>query len=54
LGNLQRGEYAFLDQGSLARIFRKRRSEAEVREQRRPAARKHGFMTKRQGRVRRK
>jgi 23S rRNA pseudouridine2605 synthase len=52
LGNLQRGEYAFLDQGSLARIFRKRRSEAEVREQRRPAARKHGFMTKRQGRVR--
>lgn len=50
LGTLQRGEYAFLDQGALARIFRKRRTEMEVRRQKRPQHKKHGFMTKRQGR----
>src|SRR5262249_19581342 len=50
LGNLQRGEYAFLDEGSLARIFRKRRSE-EVVERKSPVhSRKSGFVTKRQGR----
>src|SRR6185312_12558686 len=30
LGNLQKGEYAFLDQGGIAQIFRKRRSEEEL------------------------
>ena len=54
LGNLQRGEYAFLDQGSLARIFRKRRSEEELRAARtaslRHARKKAKFKTKRQAR----
>ncbi len=30
LGTLQKGEYAFLDQGTLSRIFRKRRTDSEA------------------------
>ena len=50
LGNLQRGEYAFLDQGSLARIFRKRRTDEELKKERsgpRPSRKKPRFQTKR-------
>lgn len=53
LGNLQRGEYAFLDEGSLSRIFRKRKSDEELKRQRsgpRPSRKKPKFQTKRSGR----
>jgi 16S rRNA U516 pseudouridylate synthase RsuA-like enzyme len=54
LGSLQRGEYAFLDEGSLARIFRKRKSDEElqrVRKGPRPSRKKPKFQTKRSGRI---
>ena len=50
LGPLQRGEYAFLDAAGIARIFRKRKTEAEVkkiRTQKRRPARKTTFKPKR-------
>jgi 23S rRNA pseudouridine2605 synthase len=53
LGNLQRGEYAFLDEGSLSRIFRKRKSDEELKRQRsgpRLSRKKPKFQTKRAGR----
>jgi 23S rRNA pseudouridine2605 synthase len=53
LGTLQRGEYAFLDEGALARIFRKRRSDDELKRTRtgpRPSRKKPKFQTKRAGR----
>ena len=53
LGSLQRGEYAFLDQGALDRIFRKRRTDKELHSIRTGprASRKGGkFTTKRQAR----
>jgi 23S rRNA pseudouridine2605 synthase len=53
LGNLQRGEYAFLDEGSLQRIFRKRKSDEELKRVRsgpRPSRKKPKFQTKRAGR----
>jgi 23S rRNA pseudouridine2605 synthase len=54
LGSLQRGEYAFLDEGSLSRIFRKRKSDVELKRERtgpRPDRKKAKFQTKRQGRT---
>ncbi len=53
IGTLQRGEYAFLDEGALARIFRKRRSDDELKRARsgpRSSRRKPKFQTKRAGR----
>ena len=53
LGTLQRGEYAFLDEGGLARIFRKRKSDDElmkVRKGPRPSRKAPKFQTKRTGR----
>lgn len=54
LGNLERGEYAFLDERSLERIFRKRKSDEELRKTRsgpRPSRKKPRFQTKRAGRA---
>lgn len=56
LGNLQRGEYAFLDEGSLARIFRKRRSDEELKKERsgpRKSRKAPKFQTKRSARNKR-
>ena len=53
LGQLEKGEYAFLDQGALARIFRKRKEDAELHRERkgpRPGRRKPNFQTKRSAR----
>lgn len=51
LGSLQKGEYAFLDQGTLTRVFRKRRDDAHVsdskRGQRQRAARSRKESTSR-------
>lgn len=52
LGSLQKGEYAFLDQSMIARIFRKRRSETEkpkastTASEKRPALGKKSFFRK--------
>jgi len=53
LGNLQRGEYAFLDEGSINRIFRKRKSDTDLnRERRGPRSSRKApkFQTKRSAR----
>jgi 23S rRNA pseudouridine2605 synthase len=55
LGNLERGEYAFLDAGGIARIFKKRRSDEELRKAKsgpRRSRRSPKFQTKRAGRSR--
>lgn len=50
LGTLERGEYAFLDQGSIARIFRKRKTDDELKREKsgpRRTRKKPKFQTKR-------
>ena len=54
LGSLERGEYAFLDVTALARIFKKRQSDVEIRKIQkgpRPSRREPKFATKRAARV---
>lgn len=52
LGGLRKGEYAFLDESGLARIFRRRKEDPTIakRAGRRPPKRKPKFQTKRAGR----
>lgn len=53
IGSLERGEYAFLDEGALARIFRKRPTDKEIRRDQsgpRPSRPTPKFKTKRTGR----
>ncbi len=53
LGTLERGEYAFLDEGALARIFRKRKTDDDIKRVRsgpRPSRKTPKFQTKRLGR----
>lgn len=54
LGSLDKGEYAFLDPSALARIFRKRRTDDDLKKMKsgpRPSRRKPKFQTKRAGRT---
>jgi 23S rRNA pseudouridine2605 synthase len=46
LGNLQKGEYGFLDAGGIARIFRKRRAEIEKAKEEKKSAQAPRFARK--------